>query len=33
MGMYGRSNENVVEWEYKMTNKSGSYREGVEWER
>jgi len=33
MGMYGRSPENVMEWESKVTNKSWSYREGVEWER
>jgi len=27
-----RSRENVVEWEYRVTNKSWSYREAVEWE-
>jgi len=26
------SREFVVEWEYKVTNKSWSYREAVEWE-
>jgi len=26
------SRENVVEWEYKVTNKSWSYGEAVEWE-
>jgi len=33
MRMYGRSEENVVEWELKVTNTSWSYRESVEWER
>jgi len=32
MGMYGRSKANVMEWECKVTNKSWSYREGMEWE-
>ena len=32
MGMYGGSKENIVEWEYKVTNKSWSYGEVVEWE-
>jgi len=32
MGMYGRSKESVMEWECKVTNKSWSYGEAVEWE-